>query len=153
MARYSIPLGDDRYFVAGGLKLGIPVVANAKIKPGTVSTSGHYEYEAQTYDDLFEHGFVNGRPGDQTTRRVQLGIAPMLALETGVRFPLGYNSALSASLYLDYSLSNIQVSNDKQIIEYQSLNPSQFIYNSALSTALVDKISLFSMGVKLGFVF
>jgi hypothetical protein len=155
MARYSIPLGREgmKYFVSGGMKLGIPIVAKATIVPGAVSTSGSYEYEARTYTDLLEYGFVNGRYGEQTTRRISLGIIPALSFDTGMRLPLGYTTALSMSVYVDYSLGNVRDSDDKQIVEYQSLFPSQFVYNSVLNTAIVSSIKLFNVGLKIGFTF
>jgi hypothetical protein len=56
--------------------------SRATITPGTVSTTGYYDYENCTYDSLLDHGFVNAQPGD------------------------------------------------KQILEFQSLAPAQFVYNS-----------------------
>jgi hypothetical protein len=155
MARYSFPLGrgGTKYFISGGLKFGIPLVAKTTITPGAVSTSGSYEYEARTYTDLLEYGFVNGRYGDHTTRRIRLGIIPALSLDTGLRLPLGYTTALIMSIYVDRSIVNIQGSNDKQIIEYQSLFPAQFVYNSVLNTAMISKITLFNAGVKIGISF
>jgi hypothetical protein len=155
MARYSFPLGKGgtKYFASGGLKLGIPVISKTTIAPGAVSTSGSYEYEAREYTDLLEYGFVDGRRGDWTTRRIRLGVIPMLSFDTGLRFPLGYITTFFMSVYLDHSLGNIQVHNDKQIVEYQSLFPSQFVYNSVLNTAMVDKIKLFNVGFKIGVSF
>ena len=154
MARYSMPLGTApmKFFASGGIKLAVPLVAKATITSGTVSTTGYYEYEARTYDDLPEHGFVNGHSGEQTGSRIRLGVTPLLSLETGLRIPTGYKTALTAGLYLDYSPVNVQRSNDRHIIEYQSLSPMQFNYNSALNTAMVNKITLFTSGVKIGII-
>jgi hypothetical protein len=155
MARYSIPLGGGsmKYYASGGFKIGLPLVARATVAPGTVSTSGTYEYEARTYTDLFEHGFVNGHPGDNTDSRIRLGVTPLLSLETGLRIPIGYTTAVSAGLYLDYSLGNAQKSNDKHVLEYQSFIPTQFNYNSVLNTAMVKKMTLFTAGLKIGIAF
>jgi hypothetical protein len=154
MARYSIPLGNGKmkYYASGGFKLGLPLIARATITPGTISTTGYYDYEACTYDNLFEHGFVNAQPGDRTKSAIRLGIAPVLSLETGLRFPLGYTTALTAGVYLDYCPA-IRQSGDKHILEFQSLTPAQFAYNSALNTDMVKKITLFSSGVKIGISF
>jgi hypothetical protein len=157
MARYSTPLpfinGSMRYFVSGGLKLGIPFIARATITPGTVSTSGHYTYEARTYTELYEHGFINEHPGDKTKSRIRLDLAPMASLETGVRFPVGYKISMIAGLYVDYCFVNIHLSKDKHILEYQSLAPMHFDYNSILNTAAVKRISPFNTGLKIGIVF
>jgi hypothetical protein len=155
MARFSTPLGESslKYYVSGGFKIGIPFIARATITPGTVSTSGYYEYEARTYTNLFEHGFINGYPGDKTKNRIRLGVTPMLALETGVRLPIGYKLALTGGLYIDYNFINIKKSKDKHVLEYQSLIPMQFIYNSVLNTASIKRITLFDTGLKVGIIF
>jgi hypothetical protein len=155
MARYSTPLGSSsmKYYASGGFKIGLPLVASATVTPSTVSTSGTYEYEARTYTNLFDHGFVNGRLGDKTDSRIRLGVTPLLSLETGLRIPIGYTTAVTAGLYLDYSLGNVQKSNDKHVLEYQSFLPTQFNYNSVLNTAMVKKITLFNTGLKIGIVF
>jgi hypothetical protein len=155
MARYSFPIGKGgtKYFASGGLKLGIPIIYKTTITPGAVSTSGRYEYEAREYTDLLEYGFVDGRRGDGTTRRIHLGVIPMLSFDIGLRFPLGYITTFVMSVYIDHSFGNIQGYNDKQIVEYQSLFPSHFVYNSVLNTAMVDKITLFNAGFKIGVAF
>jgi hypothetical protein len=155
MARFSTPLGNSplKYYVSGGFKLGIPFAARATITPGTVSTSGYYEYEARTYTNLFEHGFINGYPGEKSKSRIRLGVTPMLALETGVRLPIGYKLALTGGLYIDYNFINIKKSKNKHVLEYQSLLPMQFIYNSVLNTASVKRITLFDTGLKVGIIF
>jgi hypothetical protein len=155
MARYSTPLGSSsmKYYASGGFKIGLPLVARATVTPGTVSTSGTYEYEARTYTDLFDHGFVNGHLGDKTDSRIRLGVTPLLSLETGLRIPIGYTTAVTAGLYLDYSLGNAQKSNDKHVLEYQSLLPTQFNYNSVLNTGLVNKVNLFGFGLKVAMSF
>jgi hypothetical protein len=155
MMRYSIPLGRSsmKYYMSGGFKIGFPLFARATITPGTVSTSGTYEYEARTYTNLFEHGFVNGYSGEQTDSRIRFGLMPLLLLETGFRIPIGYTTALNVGLYLDHSLSGVQTSNDKHVLEYQSFLPTQFNYNSVINTAIVKDIMLFSAGLKIGIVF
>jgi hypothetical protein len=157
MGRYMTPLpyddGSMSYFVMTGMKFGIPFVSRATITPGTVTTSGYYEYEARTYTNLLEHGFVNGQSGDKTKSRIRFGVVPMLSFETGVRLPIGYKMKLSTSFYLDYCFANIHKSKNKHILEYQSIVPSQFVYNTVLNTDAVRKITLFSTGAKVGITF
>jgi hypothetical protein len=155
MARYSTPLGrgQARYYLSGGLKLGLPVVARATITPGTVSTTGSYDYEDCTYYNLLEHGFVDGYADDRTKSNIRLNIMPLLSLETGIRIPLGYTTAMTMGVYLDYCPANIQHSADKHVLEYQSLSPAKFVYNSALNTNVVKKITLFNPGLKIGIIF
>jgi hypothetical protein len=155
MVRYEIPLDTDflNYFVSGGMKIGLPIVAKATITPGTVSTSGYYEYEGRTYTDLVEHGFINGKQGDQTKRNIKFGLAAMISLEAGARMPIFYRKDVVASVYFDYTPNNIQKLNDRHVLEYQSFVPSDLSYKSALNSAIVKKINLFSLGLKVGITF
>ncbi|MDR1593421.1 MAG: hypothetical protein LBS43_02900, partial [Prevotellaceae bacterium] len=75
-----------------------------------------------------------------------------LALETGIRFPAGNNN-IDLRVYFDHSLTNVQKTGDAHVVEYQSSNPSQFKYNSVVNTGLVDKVSLFGGGMKIGINF
>jgi hypothetical protein len=155
LARYTTPLGQGslKYYVSGGIKLGIPIVANASIFSETVTTSGHYVFENGTYTDLPQYGFVNGESGTESEYKIKLGIVPLLALETGIRFEVGYQKDLMIGVYCDYSLSNIQKSKDRHILEYQPLHPSQFLYNSIINTKMLDKVNFFNAGLKIGLSF
>jgi hypothetical protein len=135
------------------VKLGIPVNATASINAKTVTTSGYYAFEDGTYEDLPQYGFVNGHKGEQLNYSVKLNIAALLALETGMRFRVGYQKHLMTSVYLDYSLNNMQKIKDRHVLEYQPSHPSMFVYNSIINTSLLDKVSLMSLGVKVGLSF
>jgi hypothetical protein len=155
MARYIMWLGASpfRYYASGGLKFGIPTNANASIVPGTITTSGYYNYENGTYTDLPEYGFVTGEVGEQLNYKMKLGIATFLALETGVRTEIAYKMDLILSIYLDYSLNNVQKINNKHVLEYQPLYSSQFFYNSVINSNQISKARLFSTGIKVGISF
>jgi hypothetical protein len=147
MAQYRAPFGSGSmsFYAAGGLKLGLPISAKTLIT--SVSTSsGHYLYENQTYENLPQHGFIRAVGGSKMKSDVDLGFATILALEAGLRFSLSEKTGLYTGLFLDYGLNSIQKSNDKHAIEYQSPNSSQV--NSILNTGMVDKINLMSVGIK-----
>jgi hypothetical protein len=152
MAKYTIPLGKGalKYFASGGLKFGVPIISKATISPKTITTSGYYEYEDRTYSNLPEHGFTDEQINEQYKSNIRLGFATMLAIETGVRFPIGYKRGLTAGIYFDYSLNNVQKSNDMHMLEYQSIIPLRFVYNSVLNTVTVKKVNLLSVGLKIG---
>jgi hypothetical protein len=156
MARYIIPLGAGKlkYVAAGGVKIQFPLETSirAVINPGTVTTTGYYSYEDRTYANLPHHGFVNGRSMAQLRKDIDLSVVPMLALETGIRFPVGNNN-IDLRVYFDHSLTNVRKSGDAHLVEYQSSNPSQFKYHSVVNTVLVDKVGLFGMGMKIGINF
>jgi hypothetical protein len=154
MAQYSVPLGggSTSFYAAGGLKLGLPISAK-KLITSINTSSGHYSYEDQTYDNLPQHGFIREVGGSKMKSDIDLGFAAMLSLEAGVRFSLSGKTGLYAGLFFDYGLNSIQKSNDKHIVGYQSSSPSQLEYNSILNTEMVDKINLTSVGIKVKIAF
>jgi hypothetical protein len=156
MAKFSKPVGEKGWtslFVAGGLKLGIPVVAKASISAQTVTTSGYYAFENGTYEDLPPHGFVTGQAGEQSDYDIKLKPAGILALETGIRLRAGYQKHVMASIYLDYSLNSIQKVSNRHVLEYQPSNPPLFLYNSVINTVMIKKANLFAVGLKVGLSF
>jgi hypothetical protein len=139
--------GSTSFVAAGGLKFGLPVSAKTTITSGVLTTSGHYSYEDQTYSNLPQHSFVTGQSIADIKSDTKFGLATMLSLEAGLRFSLSEKTGLYAGLFLDYGLNSIQKSGDKHVVEYQASNP-QFKYNSVLNTGMVDKVNLFSIGLK-----
>jgi hypothetical protein len=155
MARYSTGLGKGtmRYYAAAGLKLGIPISAKASIVAERVTTSGYYVFEYGEYSNLPKYGFVDGDAVDKTDFNVKLGVTPLLALETGIRFPIGYKKDLTTGIYLDYSPTNVRKISDRHVLEYQSSYPSQYVYNSVINTKTLNAVRLFAAGVKIGISF
>ena len=156
MARYIAPIGAGRvkYVAAGGVKVMFPVSTSVEtvISPGTLTTSGYYDYDRRRYENLPHHGFVNGAKVAPLRKNIDLSVIPTLSLETGIRFLSGDNN-IDLRVYFDHSLTNIRKSGDGHIVEYQPSNPSQFNYHSVVNTGLVDKVSLFGAGMKIGIGF
>ncbi|MDR0385288.1 MAG: PorT family protein [Prevotellaceae bacterium] len=152
MLKHSIPLGksDAKYFIAWGLKIGIPVTATSSITPGKYTTKAYYEYENCTYSNLPELGLKDWSISDTHKSNVRLAVTPMFAFETGFRIPVGYQRGVSVGMYFDYSLGSVQQSNNMYPIEYQLVNPGILVHNSVLNTAAVKKISLLGIGLKVG---
>jgi hypothetical protein len=155
MVKYTTPFPNSsiKYFVSGGLKLGFPFSAKATITPGAVSTAGYYEFEDRLYKNLWEHGFINGAPGDQTKSNIKLGVAAIISVETGVRIPISFSKDLILGVYLNYNPNSIQKINNNHVLEYQSLTPDVFIYKSALNSGMIKNVNLFSTGLKVGIKF
>jgi hypothetical protein len=152
MAQYGYPLkeGSMKLYASGGLKLSFPVSAKAAITPGTATTSGYYAYEDRSYDNLPQHGFLTGVKLPDVETDIDLGFSAALALEAGLRFTLTESIALYTGLYFDYGLNNIQKTKDQHLLDYNDYdnNQSTFKYSSVLNTALVDKVNLMSIGLK-----
>jgi hypothetical protein len=146
----SIPLtmqyhtdGSIEFCLSGGLKLGLPVSAQANIGPRILDVSGEYEYEGQTYTNLPQHGLPKEMDAPATKSKIDLGYSVAAILEAGALIGRIY-----AGLYLDYGLNDMRKLKDKRVLEYWGGNPPIFEYNSILNTALVDKVKLFSTGLK-----
>jgi hypothetical protein len=150
MLQYSIPLSASvKYYISGGVKVGLPVRTNAAIFPGTVNTSGYFYFENQIYTDLPHHGFVSGIHPNSTNSDIDLMVSLAASLESGVRFSLTKNILLYTGAYLDYGMNNIQSKRNKHLINYQEFNPSVLEYSSVLNTSLANKVKIFGAGLKL----
>jgi hypothetical protein len=152
---FSIPLilqyqtgNSIKFCLSGGVKFGLPISAKADIRPGTVSASGRYEYEGQTYTNLPQHGFPEGTELPAGKSDIDLGYSLSGTFETGLLVKKFY-----AGVYVDYSLNDMQKTKDKHPLEYQDSGSSTLAYNSILNTGLVDRINLFSTGLKIGIRF
>jgi hypothetical protein len=155
MAQYSLPLGASatRFYAAGGFKLGFPMGVKAKILSGEVKTEAYFAREDVTYNNLPQHCLYDygnyklpGMPED-----VKLGFSAALALETGVRFALSDKAGIYAGAYFDYGLNNIRKEDSKHLVEYGYSNgkyAETLIHHSILTTGLVDKVNLLSVGLK-----
>jgi hypothetical protein len=150
MAQYATPLSRAvKLYVAAGIKTGIPLRSEATVSPHTLNTSGYYYFENQTYTSLPQHGFVSAQQTNATTRDIDTNIAITAAIETGARFNIYSNIIVYTSIYLDYGLNNIRSTSDQQVVNYQTLEPSEFRYASILNTSHVDKVKIFGIGLKL----
>jgi hypothetical protein len=149
MVQFKTPTGRAHFYLAGGIKFGFPINAEATITQGRVTTSGDFSYEQIEYVDLEEYGFVNNMPLAETKSKIDLGFSATLALETGVRFSLSDNVALYTGAFLDYGLNDIRSVKDKHVIDYQISAPSEFVHNSVLNSALTDKVNIFAAGLKI----
>jgi hypothetical protein len=149
MLQYSVPLhGTKKFYVAGGLKLELPVNPKATIFPGTVNTLGYYSFENQTYTDLSKYGFYSNHKPGSIENDIDMSISIAASLETGVRFLLTKKILLYTGAYLDYGLNDVRSTKDKDIIAYQEFDPSVLKYASILNTSHASKVKIFGAGLK-----
>jgi hypothetical protein len=147
----SVPLtlqyqkgGKARFCISGGVKFGLPITAETNITPGTATASGKFDYEGLTYTNLPQHSFPDGTKLPEIKRDIDLKYSIAATGEIGLlvkKFYLG--------LYLDYGLNDMQKTKNKHPLEYEDSGTSMFAYNSILNTDMVDKINLFSTGLKI----
>jgi hypothetical protein len=158
MMKYNTPFGTKygaKYYIAGGLKIGIPLTATSTIVPGNYTTKAYYAYENCTYFNTGtstipnKYGIGSWSDNGSYDSNIELVVTPMLAFETGVRIPIK-RSSIYAGMYLDYGLRSMQKLKTEYPIEYQYQNPGTLVYNSILNTAVVKKMSIISIGLKVG---
>lgn len=150
MALLNIPMmaqfAFDRYYVLGGLKLGIPLASRHKAKNTEVNNKGWYEkYENWMDQELQSQGF--GTFVRDTKGKLKYGVSAMLSLEGGVKIRLRRKLSIYSGVYFDYGLNNIAKNNKDVFINFNSKDPEHFKINSVL-TANTDKVKVMAFGVK-----
>lgn len=157
MLQYRFPFDSrsSNFFVLGaGMKFGLPISTTTTASMEKITTSGHYTYEDQTYTDLPQHGFVSEQSIVNANSSVDFGFSMMASVEAGLHFSFNERTGLYTGLFIDYGVNNILKPGDKYIVESQPSDPLRVIkYNSILNTEMVNKINMYSVGIKLGVQF
>ena len=92
----------DYFYIAGGVKIGLPQDMNAKFRYDSLETKGCVY--GVCIDDLSYMGF--GRKDSSATTKITLKTLYMLTAESGVRIKFTENLALVLGAYADYSLNH-----------------------------------------------
>jgi uncharacterized protein YjdB len=157
MAEYRIPTVDDhRWYVAAGLKLGFVAGSKYEATADNLTTSGYFPEWGSTFYDMPEHGFVNVQ-NPSWSGKPDYGINVAMSAETGLRWALTDHIGIYTGVYIDYGLTNIAPAKDEMaVINYQPDIPTEFIYNSVVTSKqqstnspYMNKMNLISIGVKL----
>ena len=144
--------GQNRFFAAAGVKLGIITDSDYEAKATRLTTAGYYEQ----YDALLEApkfaGF--GDFGNYTWEADDLALKTnvMLSFETGLKFLVSEVSSFYVSAYIDYGLTNVfDDTRDNRLIEYLAAPEVDFTGNSILTTPMgaTDTLKTLSFGFKL----
>jgi hypothetical protein len=152
MFQYSTPLQETmKFYVSAGVKIGLPVRAEATQFPDVIETKDYNEggdkvtYYGPRGKGLFKDSNSGTIPCDIDHKNLSIAAS----LETGVRFLLTEKILLYTSAYLDCGLNNIRSVKDKDIITYQEITPSILKYASILNTPYVDsKVKIFGAGLR-----
>jgi len=159
MAQFSTS-GENKFYVAAGAKIGIPISSKYKIEGGRLDLTGYSHYTGQpypgndypiptdpkeNYDD--GHGFGRSTPTDEADLNFKLSC--MLSLEMGAKWKLAERWNLYTGIYFDYGLNNISDTNEKRMVEYKE--SGNHIYNSAIQSmpANIDGINNMAIGLKI----
>jgi len=168
VAQFQMPvMGENQFYASGGFKFGIPVSKKYNVSNATIKNAGYYpQWSSQNGRELVMDsqefmGFGTFRRSD-VKGDLDLNVSYMLSLEAGMKWKIGETTALYTGAYFDYGLNDINKDANKRLIEYNKVNPAEFINNSALlsqytvdgkTEKLMDKIIPMAIGVKFRFAF
>lgn len=157
MAQFQLPIGEDnKFYIAAGGKIGIPIKKDFKHSFDKVSTEGYYSgLDATIKTDIPEQGFGT-YSSTQKEGELKLKASFMLSAETGMKWYLSDNMNLYTGVYVDYGLNDIKKdeATGSALIEYNKANPGIPISRTVTglkhnNESLVEKINTFSAGVKI----
>jgi len=167
-AQYQIPVWfEHKFYVAGGVKLGIPLSGTYKSEGDFVATAFERKSDGTNTGsayDMTEKGFGNrtesGNDGDFDTK-----FNVILTIEPGMKWQLSDQLTLYTGVFLDYGLSNIRKNSSEpemRMIQYDADGKGKFAdysFNNALESQytsengntnfFTDRINTISFGIKL----
>lgn len=156
---------QNKFYVSAGFKVGIPVSSKYESEGASFVNKGWYvDLDNWVTTQKFA-GF--GEFKDKSSEGdLDLDIAFILSIETGVKWNLGNNKSLYTGVFLDYGLNDIKKYSNKPFV-MQSVNGDDYDFtnNSALEStyvtqpihengelrSIVPKVIPFAVGVKVGF--
>ncbi|WP_081624343.1 outer membrane beta-barrel protein [Proteiniphilum acetatigenes] len=150
--------GKNSFFASAGFKFGVPVVQRVDVS-ALFNNYGYYpKWENPIKDNPYFMGF--GDFGSENVKgNLEVKTLYLLSVESGMKWILGNKLNLYSGIYCDYGLNNIQKASDKRMIQYNNMEPSEYIHNSVINSsystddnitqALVDVTRIISVGVKL----
>ena len=159
--QYETSGASTRFYIAGGAQVGFKASASYDGYFKTLSTSGFYsQYNVELFDPEFmgfkQLGRQNIVGGD-----LELKTAFSASLETGIKQIIGDKNSIYIAIFIDYGLNDISdASQDQNLIEYLTNEPSNFNYNSVFTSsnkqtgkAYIDEVKPMALGVKLRYGF
>lgn len=150
--------GKNSFFASVGFKLGTPIAQQAVVNASFTNYGYYPKWENPIKDDPYFMGFGDFETVDKKGN-IELNILYSLSVEGGMKWVLGDNLNLYSGVYCDYGLNNIQKVSDKRLIQYNNIEPSDYIHNSVMnayftsnenhSQQFVDMARVISVGLKL----
>lgn len=155
---------ENSFYISAGAKVGIPIVSKYKSDGDRFENKGWYpERENWATDQKFA-GF--GTFYDRDVKEdLDLKVAFMLSVETGIKWALDNGKSLYTGIYCDYGLNDITKNGHNNAFVTQEIQPDRYFFtnNSALesgyytdyahnggqSKQIVDKVTPISLGIKL----
>jgi hypothetical protein len=147
--------GRHKFYVAAGAKAGLALSGKYETTVANLETSGYFPESDQTFTNMPSRGFTTVQK-PSWTGTIDFGLNVSAAAEVGARWAMGKQMALYTGVYLDYGLLDVAPEKAAGLVSRQSDTPSKFIYTNVLAAynpltgaAYVDKVNLFSVGIKM----
>lgn len=154
--------GKNSFFASAGFKFGVPFVQQVDVR-ALFNNYGYYpKWENPIKDNPYFMGFGDFR-SENVKGNLSVKTLYSLSVESGMKWNLGNKLNLYSGIYCDYGLNNIQNTSDKRMIQYNNIEPSEYIHNSVINSsfsseanstqALIDNARFISLGLKLRLAF
>jgi outer membrane protein OmpA-like peptidoglycan-associated protein len=176
--QFQTPVWDiHKFYMSLGFKLGIPVSARAESTAANIETYGYYPEWDQVLNEPKVLGFGKFE-NHTTTNKLEIGLAYIGTIETGLKWRIGNGVHLYTGVYFDYAFNDVSKNHSNHFVDYNSYHDGSFsnissALNSQYTTndnsigigfgeyyehngnvkSLVDKVSPITVGIKLRFSF
>lgn len=153
MTQFELPVFVEHWFyIAGGLKVGIPLSQTYEILGSNIENAGYYSVWSDKDDLVLDTqefmGF--GRFHRENIKGdLDLKIMYMLALETGLKWKLSERASFYTGAYFDFGFNTKKEEEDKNLVQYNTEDPENFINNSIVQTKLIGGIAPVAVGLKM----
>ncbi len=161
MAQFS--LLEDKVYLAGGIKIGIPVSGKAKSTTNKFVNNAYFP-ELDNWADNQEFMSLGTFQNGSYESDYDLKMAYILSLEAGYKWKLNEGMSLYTGAYFDYGLNNIQDNSGKSFVNLnKNANGVDFTTESMLNSnymlgdkdlgdvrneSFTRKIKVMALGVK-----
>lgn len=163
LGQYQWPaFGGNKYYVAGGLTIGIPLTGKYKTSSADFKTTGSdfdYIENPPTIEDNQGLGFYSFK-GRSISETQKFNVSVALSVEAGVKWALTKDLELYSGIYGNFGLNDIRKKDkDKNFLEYQApyanVKAEDFQQNSILNSQISNNqnitgnVRVMEIGLKL----
>lgn len=152
---------EHKWFIAAGIKLGIPVSGKYKSSASEITNKGFF-YDTQNWGETQEFMGFGTYANYSNDEDIDFKVACLFSAEAGMKWRLTDKMSLYTGAYFDYGMNDIvKDSRDRsftklvetpegiQCLNNSILNSSIGYNNNTLKQELVDKVIPISVGLKL----
>lgn len=144
--------GSARFYIAGGVKIGLPIKAQFQSSASSLKTSGYYaQYDGELFGPNFA-GFGDFGEVKSAKKDLDLKMAYILTLETGVKQLLSNGNSFYVGIYVDYGLNDLyegEITPGTPVVSYSKNAPSVFAYNNLFEAEEASDLKVFAFGLKI----